>query len=298
MIHHPRPDLRGRPRPGAQGLPELSFAGGGIQFSSPFRIAEQFRGVTWGSMASVQSVSRAFSILEALSTGELGITELAVRSELPKSTVARLTRTLEEIGAVERVDDDGRYRIGPEIVALAGVASPTANLVSIVRPHLRLLAELTGEDAGLAVPDGHRAHYIDQVSSDNDIQVRDWTGARISMHATPSGQVMLASWPEERLARFLERPLNAYTDATLTEPEELLKRLKLAHAEGYVWAFEELTEGLNSVATALHDSRGRLVGAIHVHGPAYRFPGPGTVETTGERLMEIAERLSALIPHL
>ncbi len=249
-------------------------------------------------MASVQSVARAFRILDALSTGDLGITELAERSSLPKSTVARLTRTLEELGAVERIDDDGRYRIGPEIVALAGVASPTANLVSIVRPHLRLLAEMTGEDAGLSVPDGHRAHYIDQVSSDNDIQVRDWTGARISMHATPSGQVMLASWPDERLARFLERPLNAYTDATLTEPEELLKRLKAVHEEGFVWAFEELTEGLNSVATALRDTRGRLVGAIHVHGPAYRFPAPGTAESTGRSLVDVAERLSGLIPHL
>ncbi|MFP3914660.1 MAG: IclR family transcriptional regulator, partial [Actinomycetota bacterium] len=243
-------------------------------------------------MANVQSVTRAFRILEVLMTGDIGITELAARTSLPKSTVARLTRTLEDIGAVERVDDEGRYRIGPEIVTLAGVASPTANLVSIVRPHLRLLAEITGEDAGLAVPDGHRCHYISQVNSDNDIQVRDWTGARISMHATPSGQVMLASWPEDRLSRFLERPLNAYTDATITEPEDLRKRLKMANEDGYVWAFEELTEGLNSVATAVHDSRGRLVGAIHVHGPAYRFPAPGTIETTGEMLVETATRLS------
>src|SRR5690606_1756379 len=249
-------------------------------------------------MASVQSVARAFRILEALATGELGITDLAARADLPKSTVARLTRTLEEIGAVERVDDEGRYRIGPQIVSLAGVASPTANLVSIVRPHLRVLAELTGEDAGLAVPDGHRAHYIDQVSSDNDIQVRDWTGSRVSMHATPSGQVMLASWPEERLARFLERPLNAYTDATLTEPEDLRKRLARVTADGYVGAYEELTEGLNSVATALRDSRGRLVGAVHVHGPAYRFPAPGTTEEIGQLLLDVAERLGSLIPHL
>lgn len=249
-------------------------------------------------MPNVQSVARAFRLLEALTTGEMGITELADRTDLPKSTVARLTRTLEDLGALERVDDEGRYRVGPQIVALAGVASPTANLVSIVRPHLRLLAELTGEDAGLSVPDGHRVHYISQVSSDNDIQVRDWTGERISMHATSSGQVILASWPEERLARFLERPLTAHTDSTITEPDELRKRLKAAEQDGFVWAYEELTEGLNSVATAVNDSRGRLVGAIHVHGPAYRFPGPGTTDEIGQMLIEAAERLSGLIPHL
>ncbi len=230
--------------------------------------------------------------------GDLGITELAERTDLPKSTVARLVRTLESIRAVERADEDGRYRIGPEIVSLAGVASPTANLVSIVHPHLRLLAELTGEDAGLAVPDGHRVHYIDQVSSDNDIQVRDWTGERVAMHAVPSGQVILAHWPEDRLERFLERPLTAYTDATITEPEELRKRLRQVHEDEYVWAYEEFTEGLSSVATALRDSRGRLVGAIHIHGPSYRFPEPGTSEKIGRMLVETAEKLSRLIPHI
>lgn len=261
-------------------------------------IAERFRGVTYLSMANVQSVTRAFRILEALSTGELGISELAERSDLPKSTVARLTRTLEQVGAVERTDDVGKYRIGSGLVGLAGVASPTANIISVVRPHLRLLTEMTAENAGLSVPDGHRVYYIDQVSADNDIQVRDWTGARIAMHAVPSGQAMLATWPEERLASFLERPLNAYTDGTITEPEELRKRLKRVSEDGYVWAFEELNEGLNSVGTALFDSRGRLVGAIHVHGPAYRFPPSGTTESTGKLLFDTAERLSLLIPHL
>lgn len=247
-------------------------------------------------MASVQSVSRAFRILEALATGDLGITEISARSALPKSTVARLTRTLEEIGAVERVDDDGRYRIGPEIVALAGVASPTANIVSLARPHLRLLAEMTGEDSGFSVPDGYRVHYIDQVSTDNDIQVRDWTGARIAMHATPSGQVMLASWPEDRLERFLERPLDPYTAATLTDPDDLRKRLVDIRRDGYAWVIEEFTEGLSSAAAPVRDVRGRVVGAIHVHGPAYRFPVPGQAESTGALLIEAATRLGNLVP--
>lgn len=249
-------------------------------------------------MATVQSVNRAFRILEVLTTGELGITEVAARTDLPKSTVARLIRTLEDLGAVERTSDDGGYRIGGAIVSLAGVASPTANLVSIVRPHLRLLAEMTGEDAGLAVPDGHRAHYIDQVSSDNDIQVRDWTGARIAMHATPSGQVILATWPEDRLNRFLERPLTAFTAATITDPTELRKRLDAIRGEGVAWGYEEFTEGLNSVAAPLTDPRGRLVGAIHVHGPAYRFPSTGSVEEVAGLLRNTAERLRGLIPQL
>lgn len=249
-------------------------------------------------MANVQSVSRAFSLLNALSTGEMGITELADRVDLPKSTVARLTRTLEEIGAVERAEEEGRYRIGHEIVTLAGVASPTANLVSLARPQLSVLVETTGEDAGLSVPDGYRVHYIDQIISENDIQVRDWTGAQISMHATPSGHVMLASWPEERVEHFLEKPLTAHTENTITDPEELRKRLVQVRRDGYAVGFEEFMEGLNSIAAPVFDARGRLVGAIHVHGPAYRFPATGEEENIGHLLIETAERLAALIPNL
>lgn len=249
-------------------------------------------------MTTVQSVNRAFRILETLTTGELGITEIAARADLPKSTVARLIRTLEDLGAVERTTEEGGYRIGNAIVAMAGVASPTANLVSIVRPHLRLLAEATGEDAGLGVPDGHRVHYIDQVSSDNDIQVRDWTGARIAMHATPSGQVILATWPPERLGRYLERPLVAFTEATITDPEELRKRLETVRREGVAWGYEEYTEGLNSVAVPLTDARRRLVGAIHVHGPAYRFPVLDGAREVADLLRTTAERLRGLIPRL
>src|SRR5690606_32309553 len=74
-------------------------------------------------MPNVQSVVRAFHLLEALTAGDLGITELAERTELPKSTVARLVRTLERIGDVERADEDGRDRIGAQLVNPAGGAS-------------------------------------------------------------------------------------------------------------------------------------------------------------------------------
>src|SRR5690606_4055781 len=151
---HPAARLDAGGGPGRQLAADLFFDGAHVLF----RHTERFHGVTWsalygkGQMPNVQSVVRAFHLLEALTAGDLGITELAERTELPKSTVARLVRTLERIGAVERADEDGRYRIGAQIVNLAGVASPTANLISIVRPHLRLLADLTGEDAGLSVP--------------------------------------------------------------------------------------------------------------------------------------------------
>jgi DNA-binding IclR family transcriptional regulator len=45
-------------------------------------------------MSGVQSVERAFSVLQCLAGGPAGVTEIAERVSLPKSTVSRLLSTL------------------------------------------------------------------------------------------------------------------------------------------------------------------------------------------------------------
>ena len=52
-------------------------------------------------MSSVQSIRRAFDVLGALAGGPLGVTDVADRTGLPKSTAARMLLTLAREGAVE-----------------------------------------------------------------------------------------------------------------------------------------------------------------------------------------------------
>ena len=79
-------------------------------------------------MSRVQSIERAFAVLGALADGPLGVTEVADRAELPKSTAARLLATLAREGAVEQVPGDTRYRLGPRLVTLAAGIRPTRSL--------------------------------------------------------------------------------------------------------------------------------------------------------------------------
>jgi DNA-binding IclR family transcriptional regulator len=131
-------------------------------------------------------------VLSALSDGPIGVTEVAERTELAKSTAARLLASLAREGAVEQVPGQTRYRLGPRMATLSAGVAPVRNLVAIARPILEALARETGEAAGLSVPDGATVHYIDQVDSTHEVQVRDWTGTRVPMHAVSSGQVFLA----------------------------------------------------------------------------------------------------------
>jgi len=244
-------------------------------------------------MSRVQSIARAFDVLGALAEGPGGVTDVADRVGLPKSTVARMLSALALEGAVEQIPGDTRYRLGPRLGSLAAGVRPTRRLVAIAHPYLVELASTAGEATGLSVPEGPTMHYVDQVESPSPVQVRDWTGTRIPMHAVSSGQVFLAHFPAPALSRFLAAPLERFTEHTITNASGLLARLREVRRDGYSWVREEYAIGINSVAAPVADADGEVVAAVHVHGPSYRFPSAGADRAVAAEVVEAAAAIGA-----
>lgn len=221
----------------------------------------------------VQSVDRAFRLLEAIGASPSSLTELARRVDLPVSTTSRLLGTLEARGAVERSDELGIYRIGPAILTMASTADSSENLKALARPELEWLAETCVEAAGLSVAAGYTMHYLDQVDSTQAVQVQDWVGSRLPMHVVASGLVVLAQWPTEAVDAFLERELEVPTSRSMSAPDAIRNRLDAVRDAGVAWTNEEFEVGINAVAAPIVTGMGDVIGAVHMHGPAYRFPG-------------------------
>jgi IclR family KDG regulon transcriptional repressor len=238
----------------------------------------------------VQSLERAFSILEAVAERPAGVTALSSRLDLPKSTVVRLLGSLERVGAVERVGGR-RWQVGPGLAALTQTSSPERSLAALARPELSGLVRSVGEDAGLALPDGYEVLYVEQVECDHPVQVRDWSGTRAPMHAVPSGLVFLAEWPNDALDDYVARGLDRLTAMTVVDPARLRRRLDEVRRKGYAWGREEFAEGINSVAAPVRDTRENVVAAVHVHGPAYRFPA-GAEKAVASAVVDAANAVS------
>jgi DNA-binding IclR family transcriptional regulator len=115
------------------------------------------------------------------------------------------------------------------------------------------------------------------------------------MHAVPSGLVLLAEWPEDALDAYLGGELAVLTRHTVTEPSRLRKRLAEARKLGYAWGLEEFAEGIDSIAAPVRDARGKAVAALHVHGPAYRFPPPGEEEHVAAQVVGAASAVGRLL---
>jgi DNA-binding IclR family transcriptional regulator len=244
-------------------------------------------------VSRVQSIERAFTVLSTLADGPLGVTDVADRAGLPKSTAARLLASLAREGAVEQASGGTRYRLGTRLLTLSSGLSARRSLVAVAHPFLIELAEQTGEAAGLSVPDGRTVHYIDQVDSPNPVQVRDWTGTRIPMHAVSSGLVVLASLKPAALEAYLVGPLERFTERTVTVPSEIRDRLSNVRRDGDAWVREEFAVGINSVAAPVADATGEVVAAVHLHGPTYRFPPQGQSEQLGQAVEAAAGRIGA-----
>jgi DNA-binding IclR family transcriptional regulator len=243
-------------------------------------------------VSRVQSIERAFAVLSALADGPIGVTEVAERVDLPKSTAARMLASLAREGAVEQLPGETRYRLGPRIETLATGLAGARSVVAIARPQLTELAAAVGETAGLSIPEGDAMHYVEQVDSDQPVGVRDWTGSRISLHAVSSGLAVLALRPRGRIEAYLSRPLERFTERTMVDPDDLRARLQRIQLDGHAWTNGEYAEGIASVAAGIADANGEVVAAIHVHGPAYRFPVAGSEARIAELVVAAAARLS------
>ena len=242
---------------------------------------------------AVQSVERAFRLLRSLAQGPLGVTELAYRVDLPKSTVARLLAALETEKAVEQVEAGGAYRVGAGLIEIAGTVPAGRSLVAAARPHLLELAEALKEVAGLSTIEDGQVYYLDHTESSSDVQLRDWTGGYAPLHAVSSGVVLLANLPSHEQEAYLARPLEQCTPWTNLDPDILRDRLVQSRSLGYAWGYEEFAEGINAVAAPVLGEDGLPMAALHVHGPAYRFPDPDLAHDHGLALVAAANRLAA-----
>ncbi len=221
---------------------------------------------------AVRSVDRAAALLLALgeSHGEAGVTELARRLGLHKSTASRLLATLEKRGLVEQDEETGKYRLGLVVIRLAERAERTLDLRSIAMPELDRLARITHETTGIGVMDGDQLLTVAQADGPNLVAVGDWTGRWVPLHSVAAGKVLLAAMPEREVLRLVRRGLDRFTDRTITGLEPLLEELARVRRRGYATAFGEYDPRSNAVAAPVHDARGTVTAAVDVWGRPFR----------------------------
>jgi len=235
--------------------------------------ARNHRPKTGNGRTRLSSVGNAMRLLKVFSDDdyELGVTELARRLGLAKSTVHRLAATLVRERVLERNSADGRYRLGLLVFELGALVRRKMDVSTEARPFLKALMEKTGETVHLGVLDDHTVLYINRIESRRAIRMGFGLGFRAPLHCTALGKALLAYRPQPFVEAVIAGGLSKRTEHTITGPHALRQELAAVRARGYAIEDEEIETGLRSIAAAVRNDAGDVVAAIGVAGPAHRM---------------------------
>lgn len=225
------------------------------------------RSATLGSVANAARVLKAFTHNER----EWGVSDLARRLDIAKSTTHRLLATLTDEGLLEQDAETGRYRVGLAVFDLAAAAQ-SVDLHEAVMSPLTKLRNQTGETVQVAVLDGREVVYVHRLDSPNTLRLFLEVGRRNAAHSTGCGKALLAFMPPDQLERVLKNwKLVAKTPHTLIDVSRLRDDLAVSRRRGYAVNRRESEAGVISVAAPIRDASSRVIAAISVAGPAERL---------------------------
>lgn len=241
--------------------------------------------MTIRSVRLLSSLDQGLAVLEALAQAReeaLGLTELAQRLALHKSTVARIVATLSARGYVEQDPRTRRYRLTLKLFELGSLCLARLELVTEARPIIEELAQASGEVVHLAVLDQGEVVYVDKVESEQTIRMYSRVGRRSPVHCTGVGKALLAFVDDATFQAIVaEKGLRRFTPRTITDADRLRDHLARVREVGVAFDDEEHEPGIRCVAAPVRDHRGVVIASISVAGPAVRM--------THERLRELAE---------
>gem|GEM_PF-3782131 len=116
----------------------------------------------------IGSLSRGLEILRAFeaSRGPLTNQDLVACTDLPKSTISRITRTLTIEGMLSYLPAEGAYRLAPVVLGLARAFHDSTGIAEIARSHMQELADAIRGTVALASRDRLDMVYMAIVPGD------------------------------------------------------------------------------------------------------------------------------------
>lgn len=222
---------------------------------------------------TVPAVDRAIRVLELLSAAPHGMSlaQLAVQTNVPKSTMFRILHTLHEHSIIVEDPERKLFSLGMKLLGWGNAALARLDLKTIAHPHLLKLAHETRESFYLALLDHDEIVIVDRADTPEIWKMVTRLGLRSPFHCTATGQVITAAMDDEAIDEMIKRHgLKKFTSGTITSVSKLKKRLKEVRRLGYAIADGEYKPDLCAVAVPIADHAGKVAASLMTAIPSAR----------------------------
>ena len=228
----------------------------------------------------IAGMAKGMAVLESFDTERqrLNATLAAQRAGITRAAARRHLLTLAYLGYLET--DGSYYWLSSKVLRFSGSYLSSARLPRVLQPTLNRLAAQTQESFSAVVLDADEVVIVARSGNDwrsspsGKAQVLAYglhLGARLPVHATSTGRVLLAALSKPALNAWLEaRTLRRLTAHTVTEPQVLRALVEQARSQDYCLASEEHELGVQALAVPLRNLHGDTVGALNVVAAPHR----------------------------
>jgi DNA-binding IclR family transcriptional regulator len=244
---------------------------------------------------TVPAVDRAVKVLELLSASPQGLSlaQLAVQTQVPKSTLFRILRTLHQHGLVVEDPERKVFSLGMRLLGWGNVALARIDVKTIAHAHLLKLAHETRESFYLALLDHDEVVLVDRVDTPEIWKMVTRLGHRSPFHCTATGLVLVADMQDSAVDEMITRHgLKRFTSSTITSVAKLKKRLIQVRELGYSIVDGEYKPDLFAVAVPIWDHTGKAVASLMTAIPSVRSSKD---KKLASNLLAVLKREAALI---
>ena len=225
------------------------------------------------SEVKVKSLQKALEILNCFTRkSSWGVTEISELLDLNKSNVHNILTTFKAMNYLDQDPESGKYKLGLSVYSLCYSLGESLSIGSIAAPYLQELADFAKERVYLAIPHEDEIIYVNSAYPKADIGLmRAIIGEHAKMHCTGLGKAMLAFLPAEQQQTYLSKPLQPYTEYTITDKDRLLAELEEIRRQGYAVDNMEHEFGIKCVAMPILGRNRQVAAAVSISGPSLRF---------------------------
>jgi DNA-binding IclR family transcriptional regulator len=243
----------------------------------------------------LKSVASAIELLDLfVAEEELGVSQVARKLGVAKSTAHRLLTTLCNGGLVEQNSENGRYRLGLRLFELGHLALSRVELRRESRALLEELREVSGLTVHLAVAQGADTLFLERLVTLRGMHAMSEYRRRWPLHATSCGKVICAYDPVAAQAR-IDAGFPALTPRTIATREGFVAELAQIRRTGYAQSSEEVMSQLASVAAPVLDAQGLARAAISITGSVNDLSA--NPDRLGRLVVSAGHRLSKVVQH-
>jgi len=212
----------------------------------------------------IESVKRTVEIIQyiAQNGNQVRLKDVAEHLQIEKTTAHHFLKSLLELGYLEKDELSPRYCLSDKVRLLMPPETSAHLLKQRFRPILQKIMELTGETTYLSIQMGAHIRHELKCEPERNVRISLELGKEFTVMNSAIGNVFMAY--SEHLKQHILRLLST------EEAEQLNQRLNTVINQGYATDFERLEKELNCIALPVFDKK-RLVAAIGISGPAYRF---------------------------